>query len=150
MAEDRQDFSITLDHREGYQFTVDFPGEPAPPLLVDEAVPLGAGAGPNPARLLATAIGHCLSASFLFCVRKQRIEIGAMRTTVEGTLVRNERGRLRIGEIRVRLSPELTAEEQGRITRCLELFEDFCLVTESVRHGVEVKVEVAPVVTAAT
>jgi organic hydroperoxide reductase OsmC/OhrA len=71
----------------------------------------------------------------------------ALRTTVEGTLVRNERGRLRIGGLRVRLAPEVTAEQRGRMGRCLDLFQDFCIVTESVREGITVDVEVenAPV-----
>lgn len=65
-----------------------------------------------------------------------------MTTTVAGTLVRNERGRLRIGEIRVTLAPEVNPEQQERMGRCLELFEDFCIVTESVRHGFPVTVHV--------
>jgi organic hydroperoxide reductase OsmC/OhrA len=71
-----------------------------------------------------------------------------MHTTVEGTLVRNERGRLRIGAIRVKLAPDVAPEQRDRVSRCLGLFEDFCIVTESVRQGVRVDVEVetAPVV----
>jgi organic hydroperoxide reductase OsmC/OhrA len=56
--------------------------------------------------------------------------------------VRNERGRLRIGGLRVRLAPEVTAEQRERMGRCLDLFQDFCLVTESVRDGIAVDVEV--------
>jgi hypothetical protein len=56
--------------------------------------------------------------------------------------LRNERGRLRIGAIRVTLAPEVDLEQRGRMGRCLELFEDFCIVTESVRHGFPVSVNV--------
>src|SRR5579884_2834738 len=71
-------------------------------------------------------------------------EGAGLRTTVAGTLVRNERGRLRVGEIRVRLAPAVAPEARERIGRCLELFEDFCVVTESVRRGLPVAVEVVP------
>ena len=88
-------FELGLTLRDGYTFTVDFaPGE-GRPLVVDELPPLGEANGPNPARLLAAAVGSCLSASLLFCLRKSRVEVTELRTTVEGTIVRNERGRLR-------------------------------------------------------
>ena len=136
-------FELALTLRDGYTFAVDFaPGEGSP-LVVDELPPLGEANGPNPARLLAAAVGSCLSASLLFCLRKSRVEVSQLRTTVEGTIVRNERGRLRIGGIRVRLAPEVTPEQRERMTRCLDLFQDFCIVTESVRDGIDVEVEVA-------
>lgn len=56
--------------------------------------------------------------------------------------MRTERGRLRIGGLRVRLAPELSVEQRGRIGRCLDLFQDFCIVTESVREGIAVDVQV--------
>jgi organic hydroperoxide reductase OsmC/OhrA len=140
-------FEVALTLRDGYAFTVDFAEGEGPPLVVDELPPLGEANGPNPARLLAAAVGSCLSASLLFCLRRSRVEVSQLRTTVEGTIVRNERGRLRIGGIRVRLAPEVTVEQRERMGRCLDLFQDFCIVTESVREGfsVDVEVENAPV-----
>jgi organic hydroperoxide reductase OsmC/OhrA len=44
----------------------------------------------------------------------------------------------------VGLEPELDAEAGQKLNRCLELFQDFCLVTQSVRAGIDVEVEVAP------
>ena len=136
-------FELSLSLRDGYAFTADF-GPELPSLVLDEAPPLGAGEGPNPARLLATAVGGCLSASLLFCLRKSRIEVQQLRTIVETSLVRNEHGRLRIGGIKVRLAPDIVPEQRARLGRCLELFEDFCIVTESVRAGVAVDVSVEP------
>lgn len=142
-----EQFEVALTLRDGYAFTVDFAEGEGPPLVVDELPPLGEANGPNPSRLLATAVGSCLSASLLYCLRKSRIEVAQLRTTVEGTLLRNARGRVRIGGIRVRLAPELTSEQRERMGRCLDLFQDFCIVTESVRDGIDVDVEVegAPV-----
>ena len=137
-------FTVDLSLRDGYAFNVEFGEGEGSPLVVDELPPLGEANGPNPARLLAAAVGSCLSASLLFCLRKARIEVGDLRTTVEGTIIRNERGRLRIGGISVRLAPELTPEQRGRMGRCLDLFQDFCIVTESVRDGIAVDVAVEP------
>jgi hypothetical protein len=42
----------------------------------------------------------------------------------------------------VRIAVDLGAGQQPRIGRCLELFEDFCVVTASVRKGIPVSVVV--------
>lgn len=138
------DFALTLTLQQNYQFTVDFEEDGVPDLRLDEPPPLGEGQGPNATRLLGAAIGHCLGASLLFCLRKSRIEVKQLRTRVEGTLVRNDQGRVRIGGIRVRLEPDLAPELRDRMGRCLELFEEFCIVTQSVRDGIDVQVEVTP------
>lgn len=137
-----EQFTVALTLRDGYAFNAEFASGEGPPLVVDELPPLGEANGPNPARLLAAAVGSCLSASLLFCLRKSRIEVGQLRTAVDVTIQRNERGRLRIGGIRVHLAPELSTEQQGRMGRCLDLFQDFCIVTESVREGIPVDVDV--------
>lgn len=137
-------FELRLAREEGFRFTVDFGQDGVPDLVVDEPPPLGEGAGPNPTRLLAAAIGDCLSASLLFCLQKRRVPVEAMQGTVEGTVVRNEAGRLRVGGLRVRLEPTVSAEHRDRIERCLDVFEDFCIVTQSVRSGIDVEVTVEP------
>lgn len=137
---DIQTFNLELTLQDNYQFTVSFDQPAGAELLVDEAPPLGKGQGPNPARLLAAAVGNCLSASLLFCLRKARINVDQLKTTVHGTIVRNEQGRFRIGGISVRLEPGIAPADWDRSKRCREIFEDFCTVTESVRHGIEVDV----------
>lgn len=139
------EFTVALTLGHDYAQTVDFglPGVPA--LAVDEPPPLGAGAGPNPARLLASAVGSCLAASLTFCMRKARVDVRGVRTTVRGSLERNERGRLRVAALHVRLEAMVPVEQHDRVPRCLELFEDFCVVTASVRKGLPVTVDVEPV-----
>jgi len=142
---DEKAFSVELTLRQGYQFETEFELPGVPGLWVDEPAPLGQGAGPNAARLLAAAVGNCLSASYLFCMRRARLDVKELKTTVAGTFTRNAQGRLRIGKLKVRMEPQLEAGPRERIGRCLKLFEDFCIVTQSVRDGIDVQVEVAPV-----
>jgi organic hydroperoxide reductase OsmC/OhrA len=142
-AAESVELTITLD--EGYRFTVDFQQDGVASLVMDEPPPLGEGGGPNAARVLAASIGNCLSASALYCLRRARVEVNAMRTNVTATLVRNEAGRLRVGGVRVELNPVVAAADQQRMRRCLEIFEDFCVVTQSVRDGIDVDVAVQPV-----
>ena len=138
------EFSLSLELESGFAQSVDFGIPGVEPLIVDEFPPLGAGAGPNPARLLGAAVGSCLAASLHFCMRKSRLDVRGIRTSVKGTLARNDRGRLRIDGFRVRLEPILPADQHDRVPRCLALFEDFCTVTASVRGGLSVDVEVVP------
>lgn len=141
MSEENVRVELTL--RDGYAFEADFGLPGVPPLLLDEPAPLGEGAGPSASRLLAAAVGNCLAASLLFCLRKAHVEVEGMESHVEATIVRNERGRMRIGSIRVRLEPALSPEAAARIDRCAALFEDFCVVGQSVLQGIDVHVEVS-------
>ena len=144
VRETEHEFSLVLRLNDHYMQIVDFGLDGVAPLVTDEPPPLGQERGPNPARLLGAAVGSCLGASLLFCLRKAHVEVTDLRTTVAGTLVRNERGRLRIGALRVQLAPTVAEADRPRLARCLELFEDYCVVTESVRDGIDVAVEVAP------
>lgn len=137
-------FQVSLTLGEGYEMAADFGLPGVPPLLLDEPAPLGGSRGPNAARVLAAAVGNCLASSLLFCLRKARVDVQELRVTVDGTMTRNERGRLRIAQLQVRLEPVVPAEQRGRMARCLELYEDFCLVTQSVRQGIAITSEVHP------
>lgn len=139
---DEPDVSFTLALRDGYAFTVDFGDAGIPPMTIDETPPLGHNEGPNPSRVLAASIAGCLGASLLFCLRKAKVDVAALQANVRVTNGRNERGRLRVKKVAVRLSPTVPAEQHGRMARCLELFEDFCVVTASVREGMEIDVKV--------
>ena len=53
-----------------------------------------------------------------------------------------ETGRLRIGKIKVEIEPDFDGADAAKIERCLGIFEDYCVVTQSVRKGIDVSVEV--------
>jgi len=131
-----------LTQEAGYRFRVRFDQEGMPDLITDEPPPLGEGKGPNPSRLLATAVANCLAASLLFCLGKARLAVEGMEAEILTEFTRNEAGRLRIGGIKVRLSPRWTPETAEKAQRCLSIYEDFCVVTQAVRHGVPVEVRV--------
>jgi uncharacterized OsmC-like protein len=88
--------------------------------------------------MLSAAIGNCLAASLTLCLRRARIDVQGITADVTTHVGRNERGRLRIGEIDVQLEPFVAAG--ANIDRCEALFEDFCTVTASVRQGIPVHV----------
>ena len=67
---------------------------------------------------------------------------GTLRAEVTGALTRNERGRIRVRRYDVTLRLADAAGSIQHFDRCLNQFEDFCVVTESVRHGIPVGVRI--------
>ncbi len=140
MSETSQ-LTITLEQQQDYAFLVRFDGDLAP-LLTDEPPPLGSNGGPNPERLLAASVANCLSASLLFALRKFKNRPGPIRTTASTNVERNAQGRLRIAGIRVDIQVDADAESLEHLDRALAQFEDFCVVTQSVRSGFAVDLTV--------
>jgi uncharacterized OsmC-like protein len=133
------ELTVHVAQQDAYRFQISF-DRPFTPIFADEPPPLGKDTGPNPARLLAGAIGNCLAASLVFCLGKKgvRVEHG-LGARVEMQLVRTPERRLRIGPVKVVLQvPE--GIPSAALEECREMFEDFCTVTASVRRGIDIEV----------
>jgi uncharacterized OsmC-like protein len=135
---------VHLAQQDGYRFVVSFGAEETPSILTDEPSPLGTGAGPTPVLLLAAAVGNCLASSLRFCMNKAKLELKDLSVEVATKLTRDEEQHLRVERIDVRMIPSVTLDVQRRMARCLELFESYCIVTESIRGSVNVRVDVVP------
>ncbi len=146
MAEDHsaRTHHVILRHVREYEFVADFTDlSDAQPLRFDEPEPLGHNRAPNAAAVLGAAVGDCLATSLAFCLKKSRIDLNGLTAQVTTQVTRNATGRFRITGIDVELSPEVADADRARLERCQHLFEDFCIVTESVRQGIPVTVSVA-------
>ncbi len=137
------EFTLEIEQVEGFDFRVRFDKERYADLRIDEPPPLGHDAAPNPARILAAAIGDCLSASLVFCLKRRGVTVQGLRSEVRVQLVRNEHKRLRVGHVEVTIHPG-SGIPADALEACLSTFEDFCVVTQSVRQGIDVRVNVAP------
>jgi len=133
---------IQLDQEENFRFCVHFDNPLLAPLITDENPPLGSDAGPNPSRLLATAVANCLAASLIFALQKFRNDPSPVHAEVEVVMARNEARRLRVGHMAVSIRIGRRAAEMTMLDRVLAQFEDFCVVTQSVRAGFPVNVSV--------
>jgi organic hydroperoxide reductase OsmC/OhrA len=142
MTEAEHSFEITLEQVSDYEFRVTFDGANVPDLITDETPPLGHEAGPAPSRLMAVAVANCLAASLLFALRKHKNSPGTMKVKAKLDMARNPEGRLRISHIGVDLQLADRAETLEHLDRVLSQFEDFCIVTQSVRQGIKVDVSV--------
>jgi uncharacterized OsmC-like protein len=141
MSEEKT-FRVEVNREKDFVFVADFGLDGVESLVMDEPEPLGAESGPNASRLLAAAMGNCLSASLLFCLQKSRVDVSGMRATVEGVTARNEEGRWRIREMNVVIHSDVAEGDREKLERCIGLFEAFCIVSQSVEEGIPIRVDV--------
>ncbi|EQD39993.1 OsmC family protein, partial [mine drainage metagenome] len=131
--------TVELSQVERYRFEATFPGTPYGALRVDEPSPMGGDDGPNPGRMLAVAVGHCLSSTLVNSLERAHVRAAPIRTRVEVEVGRNDRGRLRVRSLSVALATHpLDEADRPRFDHCVEIFEDFCTVSGAVRDGVPI------------
>ncbi|GJE61046.1 OsmC family protein [Methylobacterium trifolii] len=132
---------IRITQIQDYRFTVDF-GASLSDLRVDEAEPIGEGAGPFPEQMLIASVANCLCASMVFALGKYRQDCGGLEAEASCRVDRNAEGRLRIYGIDVRIGLGARMADMDRIDRVIAQFERFCTVSESVKVGIPVLVTV--------
>ena len=127
--------TVSLRQVKDFQFEINY-GDGLPVLLADEPPPLGAGLGPTPSQLLASAVGNCLSDSLLFALRKFKQSPEPITTQVRAEVGRNPEGRIRVLAIHTDLQLGVNAAALERLDRILPQFESFCTVSQSVGVGI--------------
>ena len=133
--------TANLKQEQDFRFAIHF-SDGMPILYGDEPPPLGKATGPSPSQLLAAAVGNCLSDSLLFALRKFKQNPEPIQTAVAATVGRNAENRLRIMNISVKLTIGAPGASLAHLDRALEQFEEFCTVSQSVRQGIPITVEV--------
>ena len=99
--------------------------------------------GPNPSRLLGLALLGCLSASFIFCLKKKELTVDDLKAEAELTIARNKKGFWRVMKIDVDLNIRISdPDTRKRADQCKKMFEQYCIVTQAVREGIDVEVNI--------
>jgi len=141
--EESRSYTIFVERVQDFEFRVRFDRTEFPEWTLDEPSPLGQDRGPNATKVLAAAIGNCLSASLMFCLQRSKLAVDSLWAEVTPTTARNKEGRWRIHHVDVKILIKTTEEDPKRFQRCVEIFENYCIVTASVRQGIPVNVEVS-------
>jgi len=136
-----QTVKVDLAQDQDFRFAIRF-SESEAPFYGDEPPPLGKGKGPSPSQLLAAAVGNCLSDSLLFAMRKFKQTAEPIQTEATAIVGRNPENRLRVLNIAVKLTLGAPRARFEHLERVLGQFEDFCTVSQSVRQGIPVAIEV--------
>jgi uncharacterized OsmC-like protein len=137
-------FAVRLTHRGRYRFRSQASEDGVlhgQEFVSDEPDPVGENSGPSTPALLASALGHCLSASLLEALRHAHLNVRGCETDAVAIVRPNDEGNPRIDHVDVTIRPRL-AESSPRMQRCADVFENHCTVTQSVRRGVDVRVQV--------
>lgn len=140
--ENAHDFSIVVEQLQDYEFQVKFDKEQYAELLIDEPDPIGHDKGPNASRVLSAAVGNCLAASLMFCLQRSKQLVDSIRSEVTTRVARNEEGRWRVNHLWVRIFVKTQEGDAKRFQRCVDIFENYCVVTGALRQGIPVDVEV--------
>jgi organic hydroperoxide reductase OsmC/OhrA len=137
-------FAVHLEHQGRYRFTSQASEDGVPhgaPYASDEPEPVGENSGPSTPALLGSALGHCLSAALLEALRHAHVEVEDCETDAVAVVGANESGLPRIDHVDVTIRPRI-AERSPRADRCADVFQNHCTVTQSVKRGIDVRVQV--------
>jgi organic hydroperoxide reductase OsmC/OhrA len=137
-------FRVTLRHAGNYRFVSQAHEDGrthGDPYLSDEPDPVGDVSGPSTPALLGSAVGHCLSAALLECLRHAHVIVEDIETEVDAVVHLGDVGLPRIARVEIVLRPKV--QDAGKSAqRCAEVFEKHCTVTSSVKQGIDVRVRV--------
>ncbi len=145
MTEEKEfTYEVNMKKLENYKFIVDFGKKSIPSLLMDETkdIPGGEETGPTASMLMGAAVGNCLSASLVFCLSKKRVNLKNLKTMITLKRKRNDKGYWSISEIVVDLQPEIAEEDRARFDQCVEIFRNYCIVSNSIETGIPLTVNI--------
>jgi uncharacterized OsmC-like protein len=111
-------------------------------ISVEAATELGGkGKAPDPNRMLAAAVGSCLTLSLLLNLQGFKPGPRELNTKVKYMIGLGEQNLPRFKSIDVEIKPEFGgAVKKELLKRITDNFQKFCTVTESVRKGIPVNV----------
>jgi organic hydroperoxide reductase OsmC/OhrA len=137
-------FAVHLEHQERYRFISQasedgvLHGER---YASDEPDPVGDNSGPSTPALLGSALGHCLSAALLEALRHAHVDVSDCETDAVAVVIPNEKGLPRIDHVDVTIRPRIP-QRSHKADHCADIFQNYCTVTQSVKRGVDVRVQV--------
>ena len=144
-GQDERRFAVTLKHQGRYQFESQAHEDGVlhgSPYRSDEPDPIGDAAAPATPALLASALGHCLSASLLEALRGTDVKLVDLETEAVAVVAPGASGLPRIHHLDITIRPHLASADVAGMQRCEDDFQNHCTVTCSVRQGVQVNVAV--------
>lgn len=102
----------------------------------------GTDLGPSAVEYLLIGIGGCLGTTFIYCLKKNNVELEKLEVIVDGNLSHTgPKMLLRLVNVDVDLNftPKETSTDV-EITRCINEFTEYCIVTNSIANGLPIQI----------
>ena len=78
----------------------------------------------------------------MYSARKAGLSLGPIHAKIHTQIPPNEHDFQRVVEVEVEIDPNVSRAEKEQAARWMESFEDFCIVTQRMREGIDVSVRV--------
>lgn len=103
----------------------------------------GTDLGPSPVEYLLTAIGGCLSSTFVYCLKKRNIEIDDFKIIIDGVLKHDQPSLyLRLKQIHVEFNLFLkTGYNEDELDKCINEYTKYCPVYEPILNGIPINID---------
>ncbi|MGV9173528.1 MAG: OsmC family protein [Promethearchaeia archaeon] len=106
----------------------------------------GTNKGPSPVEYFLLGIGGCMASTFVFCCQKNEIEIHDISITIDGQLTHREdrENLLQFQKIEgyIMFIPKHGEQNKQAIKQCINDFQKYCVVSNSLRQGIPLSVNV--------
>ena len=105
----------------------------------------GENKGPSPVEYFLIGVGGCMGSTFTYCLQKQDIEIESLEIVVDGHL-KHAGSKMSLQLVKIDAEILLTVkngESPDKIEHCLKTFREYCIVSNSLTHGIPIEIKVS-------
>jgi uncharacterized OsmC-like protein len=132
---------VELKHKEDCMFDARFRTKEGD-LLLPAPTPVGVGYGPEAVTLLNMSTTYCMTASLNYYLAKARVVPTTLRAKGHVGMRLTEEQFRRVKSIEIDIRIEVDEKERKRLMRALDRFNDFCIITESIKGSFPINVRV--------
>ncbi|MHA1668947.1 MAG: OsmC family protein [Promethearchaeota archaeon] len=103
----------------------------------------GTDLGPSPVEYILIGIGGCLSSTFIYCLRKRKIEIDDLELIIDGNLKHDKPSHyLKLTQIHVEFNLSLKeGNNEVELNSCIDEFTKYCPVYDSILNGIPIDID---------
>ena len=140
----KSEIKIELEQPKDGDMLIKFNSETMNDLIVKKAGVPKEKMGGEARQLLAASLAECMCSTFISILEWARVKYRKLNATVTVSTDKDERGRICVDEIDVKIKLEIPEDEESekRLRRTENLFKRGCLMSRSLERGIKVKYKI--------